>query len=294
MKKILVPLFSLLLVITLLLGSFGSAKAEVGDDPVVTPVSGDMEFTTEVVPIASLPGTIELADLMLAPVGFPEGEAQFEGAGVRVTGMESGKATACFTLSTIAVNQGWGGKVGVWNGSKWVLLPTSIVTGTDEAASTTACAPIAGNGTYAFIKWVTTPEKLPTIGVCTDNPQVLMLLMFPGEGPYFELLAAILQHTPVPAVGSNVFFQVIGSDPAGIVISGGSGYGVVLGIAPEENFFAVGAPGFFDNPQVPLQIEFNPDAPYFEYVTVRITFPDCYFDYQFTDDDFGYFFGGVN
>ena len=50
-----------LLVLTLLLRSFGIAKAEVGDDPVVTPISGDMEFTTEVVPIASLPGTTELS-----------------------------------------------------------------------------------------------------------------------------------------------------------------------------------------------------------------------------------------
>ena len=71
MKRVLLPFFSFLLVLTLLLGSFGSARAEVGDDPVVTPVSGDMDFTTEVVPIASLPGTIEMEDLMLAPIGFP-------------------------------------------------------------------------------------------------------------------------------------------------------------------------------------------------------------------------------
>ena len=47
---------------------------------------------------------------------------------MRVTGMESGKATVCFSLSTIAVNQGWGGKVGVWNGTKWVQLPTTFAT----------------------------------------------------------------------------------------------------------------------------------------------------------------------
>ena len=56
MKKIVLPFFSFLLVLTLLLGSFGSAKAEIGDDPVVTPVSGDMDFTTEVVPIAATAG----------------------------------------------------------------------------------------------------------------------------------------------------------------------------------------------------------------------------------------------
>ena len=72
MKKVFIPFFSCLLVFTLLLGSFGSVKPEVGDDPVVMPISGDMEFTTEVVPIASLPGTMTLASQMLAPIGFPE------------------------------------------------------------------------------------------------------------------------------------------------------------------------------------------------------------------------------
>ena len=132
MKKSAFLLFSIMLVLGLLVLPAGTARAAVGDDPLVTPVSGDMIFTTEIVPIASLPGTIVLASQMLAPVGFPEGEAQFEGAGVRVTGMDYGKATVCFTLSTIAVNQGWGGKAGVWNGTKWVLLPTTITTGTDD------------------------------------------------------------------------------------------------------------------------------------------------------------------
>ena len=289
MKKIVLPFFSCLLVLTLLLGSFGSAKAEIGDDPVVTPVSGDMEFNTEVVPIASLPGTIELEDLMLAPAGFPEGEAQFEGAGVLVTKFDAGKATACFTIS--GTQWGWGGKVGMWDGTKWVLLPTTVKTTGDDGTSTTACATITGNGTYAFIKYVTEPEKLPAYGVCTDDPQILMLLMEPGDGPYLEFYAALLQHSPVPAIGSTVSYQVLGSDPAGIVVSGGSGSGFVLGTIPENGLSAVVAPGF---PTVPLTIEFNPDAPYFEYVTVRVTFPDCYFDFQFTDDDFAEIIGGWN
>jgi len=107
MKKVLLPLFSFLLVLGLLGASFSSAKAEIGDDPVVTPVSGDMEFATEVVPVASLPGTTVLESQMLVPVGFPLGEAQFEGVGVRVTGMDYGKATACFAVS--GMQYGWGG-----------------------------------------------------------------------------------------------------------------------------------------------------------------------------------------
>ena len=293
MKKIVLPFFSCLLVLTLLLGSFSSANAEVGDDPVITPVSGDMEFTTEIVPIASLPGTMELASLMLAPIGFPAGEAQFEGAGVRVTGMESGKATACFTLATIAVNQGWGGKVGVWNGAKWVQLATTITT-PEDSPSSLACATITGNGTYAFIKYVTEPDKLPTFGVCSDNPQILMLLMLPGDGPIIGLYAAVLQHSPVSAIGSTVSFQVIDSDPAGIIVSGGSGSGIVYATEPDDDITVVVAPGLFDFPPTPLLIEYNPDAPYFEYVTVRIFFPDCYFDYQFTEDNLPILTGSVD
>lgn len=160
MKKFFIPLFSFLLVLTLLLGSFGSAKAEIGDDPMVTPISGDMEFTTEVVPIAALPGTIELASQMLAPVGFPAGEAQIGGSGIRVKGMDSGKATVCFTLATIAIKQGWGGKVGVWNGTKWVQLPTTIKT-PEESSASLACATISGSGTYAFIKYIVDATLLP-------------------------------------------------------------------------------------------------------------------------------------
>ena len=74
-------------------------------------------------------------------------------------------------------------------------------------------------------------------------------------------------------------------------MSGGSGSGIVLGTIPDSGLLAVVAPGF---PTVPLTIEFNPDAPYFEYVTVRVTFPDCYFDFQFTDDDFAEIIGGWN
>ena len=288
MKRVLLPFFSCLLVFTLLLGSFGSAKAEVGDDPVVTPVSGDMEFTTEIVPIVSLPGTIELADLMLAPAGFPVGEAQFEGAGVLVKGMDSGKATACFTLSTIAVNQGWGGKVGVWNGTKWVQLPTTVTT-PEESSTSSACATITGSGTYAFIKYVVDPGKLPGPRVCSNS--AIYFLDFdvdynPGNDSFLYFNAVVLEHLPAAPVGSSIQYQILGSDPAGIVLNGLIGYGVVLFSNPNSGLTLVLAPGMLVPPYNPVAIQFDPDAPYFEYVTVRISFPDCYFDFQFTDDMF--------
>jgi hypothetical protein len=289
MKKFVLPFFSCLLVVTMLLGSFGSAKAEIGDDPVVTPVSGDMEFTTEIVPIASLPGTIELASLMLAPAGFPEGEAQFEGAGVLVTKFDTGKASACFTIS--GTQYGWGGKVGMWNGTKWMLLPTTI-TSPAETPNSIACATIAGSGTYAFIKYVVDPDKLPVFGMCTDDPQIEMLLLIPeAQAPILNFYAAILVHTPVPPVGSTISYQVLGSDPAGIVVSGLSGSGIVFATLPEDGLIGVVPPGGINDY---LTIEYNPYAQYFEYVNIRVFFPDCYFDFRFTDDDFADLIGGWN
>ena len=227
MKKVLIPFFGCLLVFTLLLGSFGSAKAEIGDDPVVTPVSGDMEFTTEVVPIASLPGTIELADLMLAPAGFPEGEAQFEGAGVLVTKFDAGKATACFTIS--GTQWGWGGKVGMWDGAKWVMLPTTIKTTGDDGTSTTACATITGNGTYAFIKYVTDATLLPT---CTQDLEWFYMSM--GNTGYYGVGLNFTGSTK-PAAGQPFTWEIVNQNPANLFTpTSGSGYIVNKGIILAE------------------------------------------------------------
>ena len=271
MKKLVLPFFSCLLVLTLLLGSFGSAKAEVGDDPVVTPVSGDMVFTTEIVPIASLPGTIVLASQMLAPVGFPEGEAQFEGAGVRVTGMDYGKATACFPLSTIAVNQGWGGKVGVWNGTKWVLLPTAITTTDDEAAGTTACAPIAGNGTYAFIKWVVDPSLLLVKGQCGGDyypafyhygGPLGLFTAFSVE-PENVVFSGVLTHPT--AYGSPVFYKLLEYD------------GDVWGSFSGSIFHSPGSwyTDFYD-----LHVDLSD----FVYAKLYVEFPECWAILEYDQD----------
>jgi len=168
MKKTALSIFSFFLVLGLLLAPVGNVNAAIGDDPVVSPVSGDSVFTTEVVPVPALPGTSLLASQMFVPVGFPLGEAQFEGNGIRVSGLESGKATACFTIPNSVLDQGWSGKVGVWNGTKWVLLGTSFSTA-DESPYSIACAPVSGDGTYVFIKWVAHVELLPKCEAVTSE-----------------------------------------------------------------------------------------------------------------------------
>lgn len=161
MKRVLFALFSFILVLGLVLVPAGKVNAALGDDPVVTPVSGDLEFTTGVVTVPNLPGTLLLPSQMYGPVGFPIGEAQFYENGIRVTGMEFGKAVACFTIANTFLQKGWKGAVGVWNGTNWVTLSTTLTTG-EELPYTMACAPISGDGTYAFIMGVADPALLVT------------------------------------------------------------------------------------------------------------------------------------
>jgi hypothetical protein len=273
MKKSAFLLFSIMLVLGLLVLPAGTARAAVGDNPVVTPVSGDMVFTTEIVPIAQLPGTVVLASQMLAPVGFPEGEAQFEGAGVRVTGMDNGKATACFTLPTIAVNQGWGGKVGVWNGTKWVLLPTAITTGTDEAANTTACAPISSSGIYAFIKWVVDPSLLPGKGDC-DFEIIPAFYHFGGGGPEnfsfqfyepdFVVFSAVVLG-PI-AQGTPVYYKLLEYE--------GDVWGSFVGTVIH------GAYGMPFSDFINLYVDLND----FEYAKLYVEYPSCWAILEYDQD----------
>jgi len=116
-----------------------------------------MEFTTEFIHISQFPGTTEF-NQMLVPVGFPAGEAQYQGDGVIVTGMDSGKASACFYIT--GTEYGWGGKVGLWDGTKWVKLATTI-TPIEESNKSLSCATITGNGTYAFLRYIVDASLLP-------------------------------------------------------------------------------------------------------------------------------------
>lgn len=171
-----------LLIVSLLLSGTSTANAFFVEppslpDPYVSPVSGDMEFTTELLPVQQFPGTQDY-NQMLVPVGFTLGQAQFLDTGVVVSGMDSGKATACFTFT--GAQSGWGGKVGVWNGTKWVLLATTIKN-LEESPNSLACAPITGNGTYAFIRYVADPSLLPTCAYDTSA----WYGGFSGDGHYF-------------------------------------------------------------------------------------------------------------
>ncbi len=277
MKKLVLPLFSCLLALSLLLGSFVTAKAAPGDDPVVTPVSGDTDFTTEVVAIASLPGVVELEDGMLAPLGFPAGEAQFGGNGIRVTGMDQGKATACFSLSAVAVNEGWGGKVAVWNGAKWVRLATSI-TIEDETNTAIACATITGSGTYAFIKYVAEPDKLPGYASCGE-----LAVAGPIDFDFYDYdgwmsMGGAISLFPIP-LGTEVSFQIIQQDPEGFFYTGTSGTGIVT--TSEEIGPGVYMAFITFDPIVEFTYDYYENLNSFVF---RVFLPGCYTDFTYPDD----------
>jgi hypothetical protein len=272
MKRFVLPLFSGLLVLSLLLGSFATAKAAPGDNPTVTPVSGDTDLTTEIIAIASLPGVTELAGGMLAPAGFPAGEAQFGGNGIRVTGMDSGKATACFYLSAAEINQGWGGKVGVWDGTQWVLLATSISL-PEETNNAIACATISGNGTYAFIKYVTEPDKLPTVQLPACNYfAFFMPELVAGEtidGVYHGTLTRFLFISLDLRDGMYVTVRSLGTEPPGFIEMPGVGSGVL-----DYSGFM----GYLTLDE-PMELTLYPGR--FDFWNLYLTFDDCYQVIQF-------------
>ena len=123
-----------------------------GSDPVVVGLTGDLAFTTTVIDQANIPGSV-LQDQEYLPVGY-SGAMQFNGKGVEVKGVTNGTEKACFNFDLH--NYGWTGNVYQWNGAKWVKLNTTI-TNHDEG-NTVACAVIHGNGVYALLDALTTPQ----------------------------------------------------------------------------------------------------------------------------------------
>ncbi|MEA5079178.1 MAG: hypothetical protein VB013_11470 [Anaerolineaceae bacterium] len=207
MKKGMRLIFSLAIILTFMLASFSTAKADSADAPVITPVSGDQVFSTSLVSIEALPGTVKLGE-MTVPDGFPSGETQFGGQGIVVSGMDYGQASLCYNIKTTEISQGWGGKVGMWNGEKWDLLATTI-TSPAEGTLASACATITGSGTYAFVKFVVDPSLLPPAKCAFDIE------------PYYYryagkvVLSAQLTGKKLPAVNTIVSYKVLSYEPDG-------------------------------------------------------------------------------
>lgn len=130
-------------------------------DPFAVPSVEGAKITSEVLGVPSLPGTMVLASGKYSPVGYKEGDAQFGGSGLKVSGLEKGvKAKVCFSFRDYSYK--WKGVITMWDGHKWVTQKTEFPIDADGVTSW-ACTQGAGNGTYSLIQWYYGPaEPAPT------------------------------------------------------------------------------------------------------------------------------------
>jgi hypothetical protein len=184
MKKIVLALLSITLVMSFLLAPAGIAQAVDWADPVVTPLSGSSDFTTKLIdPIALQFGIAKTARGLTVPAGFPLGDKQFGGKAVIIKGLESGKASLCFSFPSY--RYGWTGGIYQWNGSAWVVIPSTITEGI-EGSPASVCTTITGDGTYALIIGFTQPAAMSSLPEC-PNPFDVYFLSTPIEIPTVQL-----------------------------------------------------------------------------------------------------------
>lgn len=156
MKKFVRFTFTTMIAIGLLLVSFSTVFATTGSgaqnvvwgDPIPSSSDKGIPFTSNVLGVWQLPGTVTLGSGMIVPAGFPNNEEQFGGNGIKISGVPEGKSIQiCFDFPTY--NRHWEGTISEWNGTKWVPVATSISTPAERNA--TACTTVAGNGFFALI-----------------------------------------------------------------------------------------------------------------------------------------------
>jgi hypothetical protein len=275
MKRTLFTVFSFVIMFCFVLASFGTVKASAApSDPVVTPISGDLVFTTQVVAPFTLSAAVVADGDRYLPAGYASGDLQFIGNAVIVSGFDGGTASACF--SNPDYRFGWHGTVHQWLNGKWTPLPTTTTEGT-EGLSATACATIYGSGTYALLAGYKTPEN----GNC---PKVSFVDL--GINPYTYGMTifgiAIVGDFPLTLIpaGTPVSFKITNISPAGSLSGPLTGSGVIsyTGTDPDGNYAVWMLPHGFD-------YEFSGEGlPSF---TMHIYVKGCSYTYHFPEDYHG-------
>lgn len=150
MKKTGKVLFVVMLALSVVALNFGPAFAMNDfNDPVVTPLTSGSPGVSTLLSPTLLPGAFIGVDGMYFPVGFVEGQAQFGGSGVNMSELVDGATVKiCFDFPLYSYQ--WWGNVRMWDGVKWVVLPTTIYPAVEES-SPMACVTGVGNGTYALV-----------------------------------------------------------------------------------------------------------------------------------------------
>jgi hypothetical protein len=279
MKKYL-TVFAALLALGLVLAVVAPVMAEaaptpaVVPDPVVAVLSGDANFTTHFLSIAALPGTSG-ADAF-NPAGWPAGEKQFEGKGIKLSGLSYGSVSVCFPLQY--TSQGWTGAVASYNGTKWELLSTTL-TPLEESQTAMACAAVSANGTYALLKWVGNRSLLPKTDAVTPATACDFGWEYVYKSNYDYYMGELLggkaylglQLPEKIAGGTPVTYEITEVDPSwtGTILGGMTGSTTVGDLVDNAAYFTEDAISFSKYPTPVL--------------TVRLSFPtlNCYLDLNY-------------
>jgi hypothetical protein len=263
--------FSLMIVLTLLLTATGAVfAAPLTDGPVVTSLTGAGTFTTALVSPADLPGTVVNSAGIVLPAGFNEGEVQFSGDGIKVSGL-NGSATLCMPLADF--QYGWHGSVYQWLSGKWTALPTTT-TELAESSAASACAVIYSDGTYALLVSYKEPARPKLVEACTIRIKNGVFTSNDVRGEVGLDTARLMSDFDVSIfpVGARFKYKVINRDPA--VTLGGdlSGYITVVsselshGSSLVDFTFADGTAVTYTGEETPSFI-------------VRVYLPGCYSDF---------------
>lgn len=270
--------------------------------PVITPLTGDKDFTVKSLdPISLAFGTVKTGNDLVVPAGFPLGEKQFGGDVAQVTDFDAGTARACFSLPTY--RYGWKGGIFQWDGSRWKSIPSTLTEGIEGGAAT-VCATINGNGTYALIIGFSQPEKpVSSLPVCSaDFTAGTITILVEDESETTETIAIILMfiNQPFPQ-GTRISYNIIDVYPAGVlsgalhqtgsVFNDMSSLSMIVFLSPDdlqELIDSGGLPTYIPPSYTHLtfhHVEGWEDM----FFTVRVTTPTCYKD--FTSEDFLWGYG---
>jgi len=284
-------LFSLVLITSLLIVPTGAAQAASWPDPVVTSLNGDSDFTATMVdPISLSFGTAVTDKGLVVPSGFPSGEKQFAGKAVTIKGLESGKASLCFSFPTY--RYGWRGNVYQWDGTAWSMISSSLTEGIEGGAAT-VCATISTDGTYAFIIGYGLSQKVSSLPLCAEDFEV-ELLAVPLETEDFLALSMIGLFTyPSFGEGSEFSYSIFNVTPAGSLSGALSQRGTTYIETSEMGLVLFLDPEILSGISSPLDF---PESTYLYFdpasmeedldFTVRVTTPTCYKDFPYSPDLF--------
>lgn len=290
MKKVVLALLSFTFVVSLILVPAASASAVTWSDPVITPLTGDKEFTVKVIdPVALSSGTTKTTSGLTVPAGFPLGAMQFGGNAVVLKGMESGTARTCFSFPNYRF--GWKGGIYQWNGTKWSIIPSTTTEGV-EGAPATICTNISADGTYALLMGYTlrsTPITINTLPVCSDDFIFDLYLFYLDESDTDTtyVVPKIVMHPGVFPIGTTFSYSIFNISPAGSISGALSQSGSIQNIG-DSGMTGIGY--FVEDPFSYTLYDFPPSMnliikkstiPSF---TLRITTPTCYKDFSSSDD----------